>query len=61
MSLYNLFSFASYPKQPKILGSTVSQYEINDKILRILPAKWRAQETALKTSKDLEAMPWKNW
>jgi len=39
------------------LGSTVSQYEINDKILRILPAKWRAQETALRTSKDLEAMP----
>jgi len=35
------------------LGSTVSQYEIN----RILPAKWRAQETALRTSKDLEAMP----
>jgi len=25
------------------LGSTVSQYEINDKILRLLPAKWRAQ------------------
>jgi len=39
------------------LGSTVSQYEINDKILRILPAKWRAQEIALRTSKDLEAMP----
>jgi len=39
------------------LGSTVNQYEINDKILRILPAKWRAQETALRTSKDLEAMP----
>jgi len=38
------------------LGSTVSQYEIN-KIIRILPAKWRAQETALRTSKDLEAMP----
>jgi len=41
----------------RFLGSTVSQYEINDKILRILPAKWRAQETALRTSKDLEAMP----
>jgi len=41
----------------KSLGSTVSQYEINDKILRILPAKWRAQETALRTSKDLEVMP----
>jgi len=39
------------------LGSTVSQYEINDKILRILPAKWRAQETTLRTSKDLEVMP----
>ena len=39
------------------LGSTISQYEINDKILRILPAKWRAQETAIRTSKDLEAMP----
>jgi len=39
------------------LGSTVSQYEINDKILIILPAKWKAQETALRTSKDLEAMP----
>jgi len=39
------------------LGSTVSQYEINDKILIILPTKWRAQETALETSKDLEAMP----
>jgi len=39
------------------LGSTVSQYKINDKILRILLAKWRAQETALKTSKDLEVMP----
>jgi len=39
------------------LGSTVNQYEINDKILRILPTKWRAQETALKTSKDLEDMP----
>jgi len=39
------------------LGSTISQYEINDKIIRILPAKWRAQETALRTSKDLEAMP----
>jgi len=24
------------------LGSTVGQYEINDKILKILPAKWRA-------------------
>jgi len=41
----------------RFLGSTVSQYEINDKILRILPAKWRAQETALRTFKDLEAMP----
>jgi len=45
----------------RFLWSTVSQYEINDKILRILPAKWRAQEIALRTSKDLEAMPWKNW
>jgi len=39
------------------LGSTVRQYEINDKILRILPAKWRARETTIRTSKDLEAMP----
>jgi len=39
------------------LGSTINQYEMNDKILRILPAKWRAQETALRTSKDLEVMP----
>jgi len=39
------------------LGSTVSQYEINVKILRILPDNWRAQEIALRTSKDLEAMP----
>jgi len=39
------------------LGSTVSQYEINDRILRILPAEWRAQETALRTCRDLEAMP----
>jgi len=39
------------------LGSTVSQYEINDKIIWILPAKWIAQETALRTSEDLEAMP----
>jgi len=41
----------------KSLGSTVSQYEINDKILIILLAKWRSQENALRTSKDLEAMP----
>jgi len=39
------------------LGLTVSQYEINNNTLRILPAKWRAQETTLRTSKDLEAMP----
>jgi len=39
------------------LGSTISQYEINDKILIILPAKWRVQETALRTFKDLEAIP----
>jgi len=39
------------------LGATFSQYEINDKILRILPVKWRAQEIALITSRYLETMP----
>jgi len=39
------------------LINIINQYEIDDKILRILPTKWRAQKTALRTSKHLEAMP----
>jgi len=45
------------PNSLRSLGLTISQYEINDKIHRILPIKWRAQKSALKTSKDLKAMP----
>jgi len=38
-------------------GGIVIQYEVNDKVLRTLPMMWRAQETAIRASKDLEAMP----
>jgi len=35
----------------------VSQHEVNDKLLRTLFVRWRAQETTLRTFKDIEAMP----
>jgi len=41
----------------KSLGIVISQYDINDKVLIIFPLTLRAQEAALKASKDLEVMP----
>jgi len=43
------------------LGTVISQYDINDKVLRTLPTKWRIQETLLKIQKILKPCSWKNW
>nr|XP_007141240.1 hypothetical protein PHAVU_008G179100g [Phaseolus vulgaris]ESW13234.1 hypothetical protein PHAVU_008G179100g [Phaseolus vulgaris] len=41
----------------RTLGIVMSQYDVNDKILKTLPLKWRSQVNAFRTSNDLEAMP----
>jgi len=37
-------------------GTIYYNYDVNDKILRTLPPKWRAQDTSLSASKGLEKM-----
>jgi len=35
------------------LGTVISQYDINDKVLITLPFKWREQEASFKEPKDM--------
>nr|XP_007133166.1 hypothetical protein PHAVU_011G157200g [Phaseolus vulgaris]ESW05160.1 hypothetical protein PHAVU_011G157200g [Phaseolus vulgaris] len=40
----------------KSLGTIISQYDINEKVPRTLPTKWRIQESAIRASKDLKVV-----